>query len=86
MDDLLFDELPEDPQVAFLMLEGIFHGELEEAERGWKGDDFPSSYYTEYMSKTLSAASELELDIFSNWSTPIVSDFHYHTYLNFRKM
>lgn len=87
MDDSfsIYDNLPEESELAFLYLDDIYHEQLSASESKWRGDEgLPASYYVEYMSKVLAAKTELQLNILADWARPQIENFSYSLYLNFR--
>jgi hypothetical protein len=81
----IYDNLPDEPELAFLYLEDIYYNELKQREHDWQGEEgAPSDYYTDYISKVLAARTELGLDILPGWKRPTIVDFHYGFYQDFR--
>src|ERR1700730_2654735 len=83
-DDLLFGDLPEDPELAFLRLEAHFKEEgenkLARANEGERTD----VYCIHYISKVLACITALGIENeFSMKSVASVGDVDYSTYLNF---
>ena len=72
-DEIDYDDLPEDPEQAFLVLERGFRNELTGSARAW-GDEFPRSPYFDYMSKIRAAADALRLPFLNNWNLPAFDD------------
>jgi hypothetical protein len=86
MDSNILQDFPDDDEQAFLRVERAFHDELKKSERDWGQDGPPpATEYIEYMSKTLSAAKELGIEEFSQWSRPSVNDYDPSHYQDFRQ-
>lgn len=84
MDDF-FDELPDDPDLAFLHLERTFRQRYQQKIDLYRSDDFPAEIYLEYISCVLASKMELELDILEGWKVPSASDFHIDHFNDFRR-
>jgi hypothetical protein len=69
IEDIDYDDLPEDPEQAFLVLERGLRSELGARTSGW-GDEFPRVPYFDYMSKVRAAAEALGLLFLHNWTLP----------------
>jgi hypothetical protein len=84
--DERFDDLPDDPEEAFLFLESLFRTRCAQQLPDNRDDNyFPAEEYLEYMSRTLAAATELEIDSLSSWRLPSAVDFSVDDYRNFRR-
>jgi hypothetical protein len=75
----LYDDLPEDPEEAFLVLEERFR-----EDRDHKAGDnfdpqqyFPADAYLEYMQRCASAAEELGLGFANDLRVPAVGNLHW---------
>jgi|SRR5581483_6625290 len=79
----IYDNLPDQPELAFLYLEEIFYQKVMTSEKEYRGDA-PNSAYVEYISQTLAAKTELQLDILRDWKRPSLRDFDHSTFLDFR--
>jgi hypothetical protein len=80
----LFEEIPDDPELAFLHLEQIFRDECTRAVNAADERTLPVEDYLRYMSCTLAARTELGLDTLQNWNVPRATDFVIEYYQNFR--
>jgi len=76
----LFDDIPTDPELAFLELEKRFR---EVLYRSIDEEDQRTEDYLRYMSRTLAARTELGLNTLKNWSTPAAPSFSVELYQNF---
>lgn len=86
IEDLAFEDLPDDPEHAFLMLERQFREACEEEiEYQSRQNAFPTEAYLGYIGRVLAATSALEIDILTDWSTPSAVDFETSTYQDFRR-
>lgn len=78
-----FDDLPADPELAFVELELRLRRDLEsKIDQDGTGNSY-SHYYMEYINKILACTKALELDILSNWSTPSLDDSSSSLFHNF---
>jgi hypothetical protein len=86
MDHSVYNELPDDPEAAFLYLVDLYWTDLVKEEEQWGGHDGPpNSVYIDFMSQVIAAKYELEItEALSNWETPHPGDFSHDTYLAFR--
>jgi hypothetical protein len=82
-----FQELPYDPEEAFLTLESRYRLECDEAVRESGEHDNVSIYYTDYIAQVLGAAEELGLveAAFGETEVPSIENVDFHTYQNFSK-
>jgi hypothetical protein len=81
-----FDEIPDDPEIAFLHLEKIFHDEfLLSVQPGPEEEYYPRQAYIRYMTRTLAACTELRLDALAGWEPPNAHSFNIESYENFRR-
>lgn len=81
----LYDDLPEDPELAFLSLEAHFKRECDEQIARAHQEERTDVYFIQYISRVL-AANELRLELqFAENSVPSIDDVNYTTYLNFSK-
>jgi len=78
-----FDDLPDDPELAFLQLEQSFRNDLATAVNNSDYNEGNTEDYLRYMARTLAARTALELTILQNWSTPAAPDFGMDVYRNF---
>jgi hypothetical protein len=79
----LFDDIPDDPELAFLQLEKLFHAELDAALSGAAYDEVSTTHYLRYISRTLAAKTELGLKVLEDWSIPAAPNFSIELYHNF---
>ena len=85
-DDFLYDNLPEEPEEAFLHLESAFRTECERKINDAHHEERVDIYYVQYISKVLGAITELGIESqFSKRSVPSIEDVDYQTYVNFSK-
>jgi hypothetical protein len=85
-DDSLYDNLPDDPEEAFLYLESVFRAECEQKIGDAHHEERVDIYYIQYISKVLGAISELGIEShFAKRSIPSIEDVDYQTYVNFSK-
>lgn len=86
MDDYTFDDLSEDPELAFVFLERQFRAEAEQSIAEYRNNDSDSTeVQLRYMSQTLAARSELSLDILTEWTLPPARDMDYNIYTDFKR-
>lgn len=79
----LFDDIPDDPELAFLELEKRFRDNLEASIDNTGYRDLHTEDYLRYMSRTLAARTELDLNVLENWGVPAAPDFSVELYQNF---
>lgn len=85
-DDFLYDDLPEDPELAFLILEAHFKRECDEQLARAHQEERTDVYFIQYISRVLAAINELRLEPqFAENSVPSIDAVNYTTYLNFSK-
>lgn len=85
-DDFVYDDLPDDPEEAFLHLEAVFRTECEQKIREAHQEERVDIYYIQYISKVLGAISELGIEShFAKRSVPSIEDVDYQTYVNLSK-
>ena len=79
----LFEDIPDDPELAFLELEKRFRESRakELDHRDYNYD--PAEEDLRYISRTLAACKELGLKILENWSVPSASDHDSTLFRNF---
>ncbi|UEM14252.1 hypothetical protein J4G43_008385 [Bradyrhizobium barranii subsp. barranii] len=79
-----FQELPLDPEEAFLTLEDRFRRECEVAVQQAHEQENVSVYYTDYIAQVLGAAEELELveAAFGETEVPQIENVDFQTYQN----
>lgn len=80
-----YEDLPDDPELAFLSLEGYFRARcdrrLEEADH----NDRTDVIYVDYIAQVLAAISALGLAGAFKSEVPSIEDVNFNTYLNFNK-
>lgn len=80
-----FDDLPDDDEKAFMVLEeqykNVLLAQLKQADE----QENTSEYYMSYMNHVLAAATALGIHAFSEWDTPTSSRFQYEYYYDFRR-
>lgn len=64
-----YDDLHDDPELAFIELESTYRGEMQSKIEKIKGG-YIGVYYIEYINRTLAAARALDLDILKDWKVP----------------
>jgi hypothetical protein len=70
----MFEDLPEDPERIFLMVEQRFRDDLDRKTEKVDWDQwFPSTECMEYIRRTTSAAQELGLNFLLNYEIPTSS-------------
>lgn len=80
-----YDDLPDDPEQAFLKLEAHFRGGCERAVYEAGENERTDVYYVSYIARVLAAIQELGLQTAFQRSVPSIKDVDYHTYLDFSK-
>ncbi|MGB6709647.1 MAG: hypothetical protein WBE85_05680 [Methylocella sp.] len=60
-DDFLYDDLPEDPELAFLSLEAQFKRECDEQLARAHQEERTDVYFIQYISRVLVAINELRV-------------------------
>ncbi len=83
-DERFYEELPSDPEQAFLLLEGKFRNECERKVNSASQDD-SHVFYADYIAQVLAAITALGLDASFEGRLPRIEDVNYSTYLNFSK-
>lgn len=78
-----FDDIPDDPELAFLHLEKLFRDECTNAIDAAGFEESYTEDYLRYMSQTLAARTELELKVLENWVVPAAPNFSIGLYQNF---
>jgi hypothetical protein len=85
-DDAFYDDLPDDPEAAFLYVESQFRTDCETKVAQAHQEERVDVYYVQYISRVLGAITELGLESkFSDQSVPTIDDVNYSTYVNFSK-
>jgi hypothetical protein len=81
-----YDNLPEDPEAAFLRLEAHYKEECErELAAAQNNDQRTDIIFVHYMAQVLGAINELGLEGNFKSEVPSIEDVNYNTYLNFNK-
>jgi hypothetical protein len=80
-----YEELPEDPEAAFLRLEAHFRADCDSrlAEAG--RDERHDVIYVDYIAQVLAAITELGLEAEFKSEVPSIENVDFNTYLNFNK-
>jgi hypothetical protein len=80
-----YEDLPEDPEAAFLRLEAHFRADCERylAEEGQ--DVRTDVIYVNYIAQVLGAIAALDLEAAFKSEVPSIDNVDYNTYLNFNK-
>src|SRR5256885_2307510 len=81
----LFENLPQDPERAFLLLEREFRRECQERIQQAHHDESTNVFYVDYIAQVLAAITELRLQAEFDNRVPKIEDVDYQTYLNFSK-
>lgn len=80
-----YEDLPEDPEEAFLKLEAHFFAECERKLDASGQNDRIDIIYVNYIAKVLAAIKALELVDEFRSEVPAIEDVDFNTYLNFNK-
>jgi hypothetical protein len=80
-----YDDLPEDPEAAFLKLEAHFKDECEHDLRALDQNERTDIVYIHYMAQVLGAINALGLEGNFKSEVPSIEEVNYLTYLNFNK-
>lgn len=81
-----YDDLPDDPEDAFLHLERSFLEQCEYCVNRAGENDPIREYYVEYISKVIAAVTELGINKeFSGREVPCISDVDYNVYIDFKR-
>lgn len=75
-----FDNLPDDPEVAFVRL---YEGYNEEYQRQTHGIQDTRAEAVEFMNSMIGIAAGLDIDEFAHWEIPEDWDEIYPTFTNF---
>jgi hypothetical protein len=81
----LYENLPADPEQAFLVLEARFRDDCREAIRNAHQDDNVNVHYVDYIAQVIAAITELGLQANFPTDVPEIQNVDYSTYLNFSK-
>ena len=85
MAENIFDNLPADPELAFLVLERAFREKCETSLNRAHQDENASVYHVDYIAQVIAAITELGLEANFSTDVPLIEDVSYNTYLNFSK-
>ncbi len=86
MDASLYDNLPDDPEQAFIILEQHYREICDDALRHSDNNERTDVYYVSYIASVLGAVQELGIDkTFSYDQAPSLNDANYNFYLDFRR-
>lgn len=82
----VYDELPDDPEDAFVYLASYFKEECDQRLRQASENENYSRFYVDYISKIIAAVKELGIEHdFSEREVPKISSLDYDSYLEFNK-
>lgn len=81
----LFNELPDDPELAFLQIEKHFKDQCEYRLQQAGEHDRIDIHYVEYISKVIAAIQALGLSPAFETEVPNIQNVDYNTYANFSK-
>jgi hypothetical protein len=71
------ENLPEEPELAFVAFERILRERSQTAiANASRNDENLDEYRLEYMNKVLGAAKALQVDALKNWEVPSANDNH----------
>ncbi len=85
MTDSLYEDLPEEEEAAFLILEQRFRADRDKKTDPFDPDQyFPADHYMEYMRRTASAAQELGLGFHTELTVPAVANLNWDSYRLFQ--
>ena len=85
MSDDLYENLPQDSERAFLLLEKRFRDECEEQVNRAHQEENVIVFYVDYIAQVFAAITELGLSAEFNDRVPKIEDVTYNTYINFSK-
>lgn len=83
--DDIYQDLPADPEQAFLVLERIYRHECQSNLAHLDSQSDPSIYQVDYIAKVIGAITELGLADHFNTEIPLIEEVSNSTYLNFSK-
>jgi hypothetical protein len=82
----LYENMPQDPELAFLHLERFYREQCEAKVNNAHQDERVGNFWVEYIGRVLAALEELGLTgNFSTSNIPKVENIDYDSYLNFGK-
>ncbi|MFN3460648.1 MAG: hypothetical protein ACK4ZN_06515 [Oceanibaculum sp.] len=70
MDDSVFDDLPEDKELAFVKLEAVFRRKMEDGVDHANDGHVVSSYQASYINEVIAAARALDIEPIAKWNPP----------------
>jgi hypothetical protein len=84
-DDAIYENLPEDPEQAFLVLEEHFREKCLKATSQSSGDEDSSAFWLEYIGDVLASlqALKLQVDFFEHFNAILHERPTYVTYIDF---
>ena len=80
----VYDNLPQDPEEAFLLLEATFRAECVTATKKLD-EEYCAVHYMDYIAQVIAAITELGLEAKFDNRLPKIEDVNYNTYVNFSK-
>lgn len=80
-----YENLPDDPELAFLQLEAHFRLACETKIKNAHQEERVDVFYVDYIAEVLAAITELGLQAEFHDRVPKIEDVDYNTYLNFNK-
>jgi hypothetical protein len=83
MDDIDYDNLPEDPQQAFLVIERAIRQTLYDRLRPLSHNDRPNVEYFDYMNHVRAAAEELGLSFLDDFGSTAYTNISEELFRNF---
>lgn len=84
-DEEVYAELPDDPELAFLLLEKHFREQCEAKLKATENHTETQTIYVEYISKVVAAIRELGIEAKFETKIPRIQDVSFHTYAEFGK-
>jgi hypothetical protein len=69
-EDTLYENLPDDPGMAFVKLEGLFRQKFEQATRDIDSNNEYNFHLTTYLVEVIAAAEELQISGVNNYELP----------------
>ncbi|HLZ02167.1 MAG TPA: hypothetical protein VKR55_08440 [Bradyrhizobium sp.] len=80
-----YDDLPDDPEEAFLQLEAYFNSDCKRRLEAANNNDRLDIIHIDYIAQVLAAINALGLEGQFKSDVPSIQDVDYDTYLNFNK-
>src|SRR5947199_6351139 len=81
-----YEDLPEDPELAFLKLEAHYRAICETRLAAAQNNDLRTDViHVDYMAQVLGAINALDLEANFHSAVPSIENVDYSTYLNFNK-